>query len=234
MDARVLIIIPAFNEGTNIKAIINRIKRNDHVDVAVIDDGSADNTAEAAASAGAQVIAHPFNMGYGIALQTGYKYALAESYDYVIQLDGDGQHNPDDISAFIKGLKDNEADLILGSRFLGKAEYKITFPRKIGMYIFRSLLSLLMRKKLTDPTTGYQGMNRKVLDLYAKDSFPHDYPDADVLLALHLADIRIKEIPTTMYKSAAFKSMHSGFKPVYYMLKMLISIFVTLLRPKGE
>lgn len=235
LDRKILIIIPAFNEGNGIDHVIRKIRELYYfIDVLVIDDGSSDDTRIKSKAAGAKVISHPFNMGYGIALQTGYKYAVLNNYEFVIQLDGDGQHDPECIKRFLEELKKNDADLILGSRFLGGVEYRIPFLRQIGMIFFRTVLSVLIHKRLTDPTTGFQALNKKAITICSKDIFPHDYPDADMLLALHLAGIRIREIPVKMYKPEQGKSMHQGLKPIYYMIKMVISIFITLFRPKGE
>jgi glycosyltransferase involved in cell wall biosynthesis len=226
---KTLIIIPAFNECKTISTVINDVKRvNPLCHILVIDDGSLDKTAEIARESGAEVISHPFNLGYGAALQTGYKYALRKGYDSVVQLDGDGQHNPSYIPKILKLLRDNEADVVIGSRFLEEGVYKIPFVRKIGMKVFSFLASAIMKQPITDSTSGYQALNRNVLQFYADRRYPVDFPDADVLIMLRRSGFRIKEVPAKMY--GAKKSMHSGFKPIYYIFKIFLSIILTMLR----
>jgi glycosyltransferase involved in cell wall biosynthesis len=202
-----------------------------------VDDGSVDNTRVVALRAGAKVISHPFNLGYGGALQTGYKYALNKEYEIFIQMDGDGQHDPSFMVDLLAVISKGEADIAIGSRFLqtrtiGSEDepYRPPFMRRLGMRFFGMLSSLLIRQKVTDPTSGYQAMNRKVLGWVSSDRFPCDYPDADVLIMLHRAGFRIREVPVRMFENRDKKSMHSGWRPLYYIFKMLLSIFVTLMR----
>jgi len=226
----VIIIIPMYNEETNIQTVIYDIKQMvPDAKIVAVDDGSSDRSAEIASQAGAIVISHPFNLGYGAALQTGYKYALKKGYDRVVQLDADGQHDPSYIPDLLNALKDNQADVVLGSRFMGKCAYKIPFMRKIGMRIFSFIASLIMKQPVTDSTSGYQALNRDILQFYINRRYPVDFPDADVLIMLKRSGFRIKEIPVKMYGSSE-KSMHSGLKAIYYIFKMFLSIILTLLR----
>jgi glycosyltransferase involved in cell wall biosynthesis len=179
-------------------------------------------------------------MGYGVALQTGYKYAFEAGYDYLVQLDGDGQHDPAYIPDLLTVVMSGEADLALGSRFLketapGKGplrKYKAGTVRKLGIRIFAFLTTRLVGLKITDPTSGYQAFNRNVIAFFIRDFFPCDFPDADVILMVHRAGFRIKEFPMVMHESDSEKSMHSGVKPVYYVFKMFLSMFMTLLRKR--
>jgi glycosyltransferase involved in cell wall biosynthesis len=187
--------------------------------------------------AGARVISHPFNLGYGSALQTGYKYALKEGYETIVQMDGDGQHDPSFISDLLALIQEDEADIVIGSRFLKRKDgesdpflYQAPFTRKMGMGLFRTITSFLIHQKVTDSTSGYQAMNRNVLEWVSGEQFPVDYPDADVIIMLHRAGFRIREVPVRMFESQDKKSMHSGWKPLYYVFKMFLSIGVTLLR----
>ena len=233
MRAQTLIIIPAFNEASRIGEVVRRVRETaPDCEVLVVNDGSRDETATAARGAGAQVASHPFNLGYGVAIQTGYKYALAKDYDFVVQMDGDGQHDPSFISSLLAPVQAGETDFALGSRFLGVASYEPSLARRLGMAFFRGLVSLLIGSRITDSTSGYQAFNRQVIAFFTTEVFPCDYPDADMLLTLHRAGFRIREVPVRMQASATGKSMHSGWKPFYYMFKMLLSIFVTLLRRK--
>ena len=235
---RILIIIPAFNEELRIGKVVSGIKAlYPEVDILVVDDGSKDSTCKAAETHGALCASHPFNMGYGVALQTGYKYALRHNYDFLVQMDGDGQHDPSFIAALLDPVKSGQADVVIGSRFLTSGpngmdadRYKAPFARRVGMKVFGSIASLCIGQWVSDPTSGYQAMSNKVFHNLAGDKFPVDYPDADVIIMLHRAGFRIQEVPVRMFPSPDNKSMHSGFKPLYYIFKMLLSIFVTLLR----
>ncbi len=227
-----LIIIPMYNEELNIKKVVADVKQvAPDARIVAVDDGSTDNCATEAFKEGALVISHAFNLGYGAALQTGYKYALKNGYDCVVQLDGDGQHDASYIPDLLKVLKSNEADVIIGSRFIGKNVYKIAFMRKLGMRMFSSIASILMKQPITDSTSGYQALNMDVLRFYVNERYPADFPDADTLIMLKRSGFRIKEVPVQMYGSAI--SMHSGIKPVYYIFKMVLSIILTMIRREG-
>lgn len=229
-----IILIPAFNEEQRIAAVIKGIKTAvPDADILVVNDGSRDDTAAAASRAGAIVVSHPFNMGYGAAIQTGYKYARNKGYDFLVQLDADGQHDPTCIPALLAPVIEGAADIAIGSRFLGNS-YRPPFARRVGMALFRQIVSMVTGTFITDTTSGFQAFNRDVIRFFATDIFPVDYPDADMLIMLHRAGFRIVEIPVRMFENSEGKSMHSGFKPLYYMFKMLLSICVTLMREKGK
>jgi glycosyltransferase involved in cell wall biosynthesis len=228
---RPLALIPAFNEASSLEDVIKRIEAaQPGLAVAVIDDGSTDETSAVARRAGAHLLRLPFNMGYGVALQTGYKFALREGYDCVVQLDGDGQHEPADIPALLDVIARREADLALGSRFLGAAGYRPPLFRRLGMQLFRFLAFALTGEKFSDVTSGFQALDRDLLTFFAADRYPADYPDADVLVMLQRAGFRIKEVAVTMYPNVRMSSMHSGLRPIYYVFKMLLSIALAPLR----
>lgn len=224
------IIIPAYNETGRIAATISGIRKFTDADIIVISDGSVDTTAHEAGSAGASVIELPFNMGYGAALQTGFKYALKKGYEFAVQMDADGQHDPSAIQALMEPIFRDEIDIAIGSRFLSEGSYRAPFVRRMGMYFFGFIASIVTGRKITDPTSGFQALNKRVMEFYASKAYPVDYPDADVLIMLHRGGFRFKEIPVVMH-NAAKPSMHGGIiNPLYYIFKMLLSIFVTLLR----
>lgn len=237
---RSLIVIPAFNEALALGKVLGGIRAIDpSMPVLVVDDGSTDATADVARKAGALVVGLPFNMGYGVALQTGYKYALREGYDCVVQLDGDGQHEPNDIPALVGVIERGEADVALGSRFLGEGVYRPGMARRVGMRVFGALAFALTGVRFSDVTSGFQAFNADVLRFFTTERYPADYPDADVLIMLTRADFRIKEVPVRMYLRGRAGSMHSGLRPVYYVFKMLLSVLLTPLRheayqKKGE
>ncbi|MBP8745549.1 MAG: glycosyltransferase family 2 protein, partial [Syntrophorhabdus sp.] len=169
--------------------------------------------------------------------QTGYIYATRNRYNFLVQLDGDGQHDPTCIYDLINPVQSGTADITIGSRFLISQKEGLDWPayrapvvRMIGMRLFSAIATFFTGQKVTDPTSGYQAMNRRAFHLLAGDKFPIDYPDADVIIMLHRAGFRIKEVPVRMFPSPDDKSMHSGLKPLYYIFKMFLSIIVTLLR----
>lgn len=227
-----LIIIPAYNEASRISGVIASIRGTDTpYDIVVVDDGSGDETAKIASEAGARVLSHPFNLGYGAALQTGYKYALLHGYDLVAQMDADGQHDPAQIALLMAPLKRGEADLVVGSRFLEDTGYAMGLARGSGRRLFR-WLSSFAGVRVTDPTSGFQALNRRVLALYCDDFFPSDYPDVDVLLAAHREGVRMNEVPVRMAPSARATTLHGGLKPIYYAYKMMLSMWVNVSRNK--
>ncbi len=228
------IIIPAYNEAERIASTIADIRKFSDADIIVVSDGSTDGTAKEARAAGAKVIELPFNLGYGAALQTGFKYTLKKGYRFAVQIDADGQHDPSEIQKLVGSVFKGDVDITLGSRFLAGGDYKAPFVRRVGMILFSAVVRVVTGKKITDPTSGFQAMNRKVMEFYASDAYPVDYPDADVIVMLHRHGFNLKEIPVIMKRVHGKVSMHSGLKPFYYTFKMFLSIFVTLLRSKGE
>ncbi len=231
-EQETLVIIPAYNERAHIKKVVDGIRNHaGGADILVVDDGSADDTAELARQEGAEVVSLPFNMGYGVALQTGFKYASRNGYKYVVQVDGDGQHDPRCIGDLLAGVQSAEADVVMGSRWLGRGDYKGPVLRKFGKFIFGFMASLLTHQKVTDPTTGFQALSKEVVQFYSTNVYPTDYPDANVIIMLDRAGFRVKEVPVVMYTNGTKQSMHGGLiRPIFYGLKMVTSIMMTLLR----
>jgi len=227
------IIVPAYNEEKNIVAVISDIRKYSADNIVIIDDGSTDSTVEVARRAGALIIRHPFNLGYGVALQTGYKYALKHHYDVLVQMDGDGQHSAKFIPELFREVESSDCDVAIGSRFLADSQYRAGFLKSAGIKLFRHMIWWITGEKITDPTSGYQCLNRKVFEFFADDQFPYDYPDANVIIMLHRAGFKIKEIPAEMMPNPEERSMHRGiFTISYYFFKMFLSIFITLIRKK--
>lgn len=229
---KTIIIIPAYNEEKSIYFIINKLTYSyPDFDIVVINDGSTDCTADEVKKTRAKLINHPFNLGYGSTIQTGYKYAYNNDYDYLIQLDADGQHDSESLNNIYQELTLGTADLILGSRFFPTSNYKADFFRKIGMLLFRFIVNKITKLNLSDVTTGFQGMNRKVLAEFIKDSFPFEYPDADVIVMAHKKGIKIKEVSVVMYENRTGKSIHSNpFKNFIYVIQMFIALTVLLIQ----
>jgi glycosyltransferase involved in cell wall biosynthesis len=223
MRARAVLIIPAFNESASIERVLEGItEAQTGCEIVVIDDGSSDGTSEKAVAKGAKVIRHPFNLGYGAALQTGYKYALSRGASFLVQMDADGQHDPGEVEKLLAPIEAGEFDLIVGSRFLEPTEYKMEPIRNVGRWLFRSLVRLA-GLKVSDPTSGFQAMNLRALEDYADDFFPTDYPDVDVLLTAYRHGLRVGECSVHMLKANRESTLHGGVRSIYYVYKMLLS-----------
>ncbi len=226
---QVLVIIPAYNEANIIASVIAGVRQIlPDTAIAVVDDGSRDETAAVARAAGTYVVTHPVNLGAGGALQTGYRYAVREGYDVVVQIDGDGQHDPEYVTALVDAL--SEGDYVIGSRFMHGESYTVPLSRRVGITILRGLLRVFTRMNVTDPTSGYRALSRPVFSYLARGPFPEDFPDADVVFMLHRAGFRLKEIPVRMRQNPFGRSQHAGFRPAYYMFKQVLSIFLTTFR----
>jgi len=230
---RWLVIMPAYNEAANIETVLGDIHQvAGPVDVVVVDDASQDDTAARARGRGAAVLRHPCNLGYGGAVQTGFRYAVEQGYDFAVLMDADGQHDCHDIPRLLEVVKSGQADVAVGSRFLGRMEYRAGWLRQFGVWVFRQVASLALREQITDPTSGFQALNGEVLRFLAWDNYPTDFPDTDVLLNLHVAGFRVQEVPVTMRERQAGTSMHTNWGAIYYVAKMFLSILMVFLRQK--
>lgn len=228
-----LLILPAHNEASNLPRVIPEARAAaPGYDLVVIDDGSRDGTAAAAASQGARVVSLPINLGYGGAVQTGFRYAVEQGYDLAVVMDADGQHDPAGIALLAGAVLSGQADVAIGSRFRGRLAYHQPWVKRTGMKLFAWTVSRITGREVTDPTSGFQALNRDALHFFAYDNYPVDYPDADTLLVLHYAGFRVVEVPVTMRERLSGVSMHSGWKPFYYVLKMWLAIGMVLLREK--
>lgn len=229
---KVLVIIPAYNEAAAIATTVGDIRRNCAHDIAVIDDGSADETARHAAAAGAEVLRHPCNLGIGAAVQTGYLYALQRGYDMVIRQDGDGQHDPSYIPTFVEILRRGEGDVVIGSRFLAREGFQSTIVRRVGIAIL-SVISALIGTRTTDPTSGYWGINRRALDILAH-SFPDDYPETEAMLIAAAAGCRIVEVPVIMRERRTGRSSIGALYSGFYMVKVILALLILHVRPREK
>ena len=228
---RMLVVIPAFNEAGRVHRVVEDVRGSlPWADVLVVDDGSGDRTGAEALAAGARVLRLPVNLGYGAALQAGYKYAVRHHYDLLGQIDADGQHLAEHFLPLLAHLGEHDVDVVIGSRFLDRdGHYQPARARKLGMALFGSIASAVTRQHVSDPTSGFQVMRRSVAEFFCSEVYPTDYPDADILILLHRSGFRIGEVGVKMRPPSA-KSMHSGHRSLYYVYKMSLSILVTLLR----
>lgn len=230
-----LVVLPAFNEEASLGTVLAEVAADvPFADVLVINDGSGDATARTAAINKAMVINHPFNLGYGAALQTGFRFGVKNGYDFIIMMDADGQHTPASVEKLIQVMKENTADVVIGSRFLEGA-YRMGLVRKLGSLIFSGIARAYTGIRITDPTSGFQLLNRNAFEYLAEgDNYPLDYPDVNIIMALHKKRFRIAEAPVVMTENRTGKSMHSGMKPLVYIVKMFLAIIMVLMKRTGR
>jgi glycosyltransferase involved in cell wall biosynthesis len=228
----VLIIVPAYNEEDAIQGTLNILliekarRKNIMLDICVVNDGSSDATASIVRERrGVLLLDLPINLGIGGAMQTGYKYAWENHYDVAVQFDADGQHNIDDLDVIIDPIIDGDLDMVVGSRFVKKTDYKGSISRRTGIYYFTMLLFFLTKQKFTDPTSGFRAIGRKVLKEFAH-YYPKDYPEPEVLIYLQKRGYKIEEKSVNMRERQGGVSSITPFKSVYYMLKVTLSIFM--------
>jgi len=239
-EQRVLVIIPAFNEERSLEKVVGEV--NIHLpqaDVLVVNDGSTDLTSEKAKACGGMVLDLPFNLGIGGAMQAGYQYAYEKGYDIAIQVDADGQHDPKEIAKLLKALEEKKMDVAMGSRFLGPSEFKSSLMRRIGIFIFSRVISMIVGQKITDPTSGFRAVNRKAIQLFASN-YPQDYPEPEAVVLVHQCRLKMEEVPVGMSERHSGESSITKIRSVYYMVKVLLAVFVDcfkkppLLKQEGE
>ena len=227
---RRIAIVPAYNEAGSVAQVIAEINAFDAgFDVVVVDDGSADRTSEVAAEHGARVLTLPFNLGIGGSVQTAFRFARENGYELAIRLDGDGQHDAGQLHALIAPVLDGTADIAVGSRFMSEGGYRQSAHRHIGNRILAGAASLVTRQKITDPSSGFQALNRRTISLFA-DDYPHEFPEveATVLVAKH--HYTRVEVPAAMRERLAGQSSHGVLKSTYFLAKVLLALFVTIFR----
>lgn len=227
---RTLAIVPAYNEQDSIGTVLEEIRAAEpDLHVVVVNDASVDRTAAIAAAAGATVLNLPFNVGIGGAMQTGYQYALEHGFELAIQVDGDGQHDPREIGRVLEPILEGRADLAVGTRFVKGGGYRGTRTRRVGIRIFAAVVSLLVRQRVSDTTSGFRAVNRKALRLFA-EQYPHDYPEVESVVLLSRHGLRLVEVPVQMRVRETGNSSITALRATYYMIKVLLALFIGLFR----
>ncbi|MCD6417205.1 glycosyltransferase family 2 protein [bacterium] len=229
-NLRVIAVIPAYNEESTIEKVVGEVKASvSGIDVVVVDDGSSDDTYHCALKSGAKVVRHPFNMGIGATVQTGFKFAAKRNYDVAIQVDGDGQHNPSYIPEMLKILKNSDADVVGGSRFLEKKGFQSSLLRRMGIKFFELIFKILVGIDVTDCTSGFRAFGKDALYFVAKN-YPEDYPEPEAVILLKKAGFKFVEIPVVMRERQGGSTSIKGFKPFHYMVKVTLALLMNIIR----
>ena len=236
MKDKVLVIIPAYNEADNIEKVLKEIKKDiNYADILVINDCSTDNTREIVIKNKVRCITNIFNMKYAMAIQTGLKFARDNNYDYVIQMDADGQHIAKEAEKLYHEMKKSKVDIVIGSRYVKEMGYPCPIFRRIGTKMFELLVRLFCHQKIADPLSGFQCLNKKVIEKYSKMGGYPEFPDANLVIEMLLQGYKIKEVPVKMRLRKSGTSMHSGIiKPIKYMVEQLYTCIVIFLKNIGK
>lgn len=229
---KILFVIPAYNEEMNIEKVLKEIKKDvKYADILVINDCSRDNTKDIVQKNKVECITVPFNMGYAMAVQTGIKYAYDNDFDYVIQFDADGQHIAKEAEKLFLAMKKNNTDIVIGSRYLVDTGYSCPFFRKIGTKFYSFLIHLFCRKRITDPLSGFQCLNKRVIARYARLGGYPEFPDANLIIEMLLEGYTISEISIKMREREFGESMHGGIiGPIKYMIQICYTIIFILIK----
>ena len=228
-----LVLIPAFNEQDAVGGVVQEVRQAvPGVPVLVVDDCSADATAAVARAAGAEVLSLPHHLGLGGCVQAGYRLAHELGYGFVIRVDGDGQHDPRDVPAILEVLKRTGCEMVIGSRFLRNGARETSFVRMLGIRFFRLVLRPILGKRVSDPTSGFVGVNRVALGVFSR-SFPLEYPEIEALVVLQRRAFRFEEVSCRFRPRAAGRSTITAVKSLYFIVHVLLGVFVNVLKFEG-
>ncbi len=231
---QLLILIPAFNEIGAISGVVHEVRGvMPGVPILVVDDASTDGTDQTARAAGAEVLRLPYHLGLGGGVQAGYKLAYELGYEYVIRVDGDGQHDPKYIPDLLKTLRETGCHMVIGSRFHNGNGAHTSYVRAIGIWFFRSMLRPILGKPVRDPTSGFVGVNRQALQVFT-GSFPLEYPEIEALVVLQRKRFQFQEVPCRMRPRKTGRSTITAVKSLYYIFHVLLGVFINVLKFEGR
>jgi glycosyltransferase involved in cell wall biosynthesis len=228
---RTLVVILAYNEEDSIGAVVDEVQHMVQADILVVDDGSEDDTRKKAIEAGARCISLAFNAGIGVAEQAGFQVAAEEGYDFVIRLDGDGQHDPAKTPLLLEALREDHADLVIGSRYVDGRNGERWSLRFVGNKFMSWLINRLTSYRITDATCGYRGYARRAIEAFACD-YPDDFPEVEALMMSALQGFTIKEVPISSLQRESGESVMKADVAVYYMCKVTLAVAISKLRVK--
>lgn len=230
-----LVIIPAYNEEDSIGQVVRSVKRiASSIDIVVVNDGSTDRTGETAFATGlAHVINLPLNLGIGGAVQTGYLYAYRKGYDLAVQLDGDGQHDPEELAKIMNPVANGTADCCIGSRFLLRGGFRSSKARRLGIWFFSWMIHWMVGVRFTDPTSGFRAVNKSVIREFAC-YYPDDYPEVEAIALLIRRGFIVREVAVAMRSRSSGSSSITPLRSLYYMLKVSLAVIMTRARRVGK
>ena len=231
---KLLVLIPAYNEEGAVGSVVAEVRGvTPGTPVLVVDDCSKDATIYRARKAGARVLTLPYHLGLGGCVQAGYRLAFELGYDYVIRVDGDGQHDPRDIPKILEALRRERCEMVIGSRFVDGTGEHTSAVRGLAIVFFRAVLRPILGKPVRDPTSGFVGVNRAALDVFSR-TFPLEYPEIEALVVLQRRRFRFVEIPCRMRARKTGRSTITAMKSLYYMVHVLLGVFVNVLKFEGR
>ena len=223
---KTLVIIPAYNEQENILHTLEDLREHcAWADPLVVNDCSTDRTEEVLQENGVRYVTLPVNLGIGGAVQTGYRYAMEQGYDIAIQFDGDGQHEARYLAQLAEPLRNGEADIVIGSRFLEKEGFQSSGIRRIGIRFLSFLIRCLTGIRVLDVTSGLRAVNRRMIKEYAED-YAQDYPEPEAILHAGVRGAVIREVPVQMRERENGKSSINAMHSAYYMIKVSIALLI--------
>ena len=230
MADRCLVVIPALNEEASVAQVVKEVRETiTDAHIVVVDDGSDDRTGEVARSAGADVISLPFNIGVGGALRAGFRFAQRFGYPTVVQVDGDGQHDPSEVARLLDALED--ADIVIGARFAGSGDYAVRGARKLAIKLLARSLSRRTGVQLTDTTSGFRAFNLHAVEVFARD-YPAEYlgDTVEALLIASKAQLRVTQVPVHMRPRSGGAPSHQRFKSAVYLGRVVLALALSPLR----
>jgi glycosyltransferase involved in cell wall biosynthesis len=232
MVPRILFIVPAYNEEENLAAVVAGVRAHyPSADILVVNDGSTDGTSAVARQSGALLLELPFNLGIGGAVQSGLLVAQRNGHDVAVQFDGDGQHTPDEIGPLLARLDKGDCDVVVGSRFVEPSAYRAPIPRRVGILILSLVHRIVLRRRISDPTSGFRAYNRAAIEFLAEE-YPHDYPEPESIVTLTRNGFRVVEVKVEMKPRQGGRSSITFWRAVYYMLKVLVAIAIGATRQR--
>ena len=227
-------IVPAYNEEGSIAKVVEALnafatQSNIKLSVVVVNDCSKDKTGLIINTLNCIAIHLPVNLGIGGAVQTGFKYAYRNGFDFAFQVDGDGQHPPAEIEKLLEGQRQFNSNVTIGSRFLEGEGFQSSFMRKMGIRYFKFLLKAFTGFKITDSTSGFRLLDHKALELVCK-YYPDEYPEPEAIVLYSKNHLKVAEVAVIMKDRETGSSSIGFFASLYYMAKVSLAIVFSYIR----